>query len=103
MAYQCVKKSIRLLLFLFCFSSVPISTSSSGLFKVLSLSAFPRCLLFLSMETAGDTVRLILPSYGWNGLHATLVEAVGLQLTFVLTSPVILKMQKLLIFKLWLS
>jgi hypothetical protein len=57
----------------------------------------------MSMETTGDTVKLILPSYGWNGLHAMCVEAVGLQLTFVLTSPVMMKMQKLFVFRRWLS
>jgi hypothetical protein len=58
---------------------MPISTSSSGLYKVLSLSAFPQVSsVFISMETTGETIRPLLPLYGWNGLHAMCVEAVGL-------------------------
>jgi hypothetical protein len=88
--------------FLFCFFSMPRLLRQVYI-KSRAYQLFPRHLLFMSMETTGDTVRLILPSYGWNGLNAMCVEAVGLQLMFVVTSPVMLKMQKLLIFRLWLS
>jgi len=92
--YQCQR--YKLLLFLFCFSPMPISTSSSGLFKSPELISFPQ---LSSLYIHGNSLwhRLILPSYGWNGLHVLSVEAGGLQLTFILTAIVMLKMQKLLV------
>jgi len=58
--HQCQR--YKLLLFLFCFSSMPISTSLSGLYTVLSLSAF---LQVSSLYIHGNNIKMT------NGLRLT--------------------------------